>query len=152
MTSSTRIALWAATAATAALVGATTGSLALPAPGDAVKPLRALAAPPQPVPFEVPQNAPPPEPLEEPSSTPSPNAGFASTGVFSAAPTSAVAPHAQTLSGPVTLTYSGTSPALSVADSGTNRALTASITNSKDANSTVYGDTVGSGAGVSGVN
>jgi hypothetical protein len=41
---------------------------------------------------------------------------------------------------------------MSLTDSGTNRALTASITNSKDANSTVYGDTVGAGAGVSGVN
>ncbi len=149
MTSSTRIALWAATAA---LVGATTGSLALAAPDDAVKPLRPLASPPRPAPFEVPQNAPPPVPLEEPSVSASPNAGFATLGVFSAAPSSAVAPNAQTLSGPVTLSYSGTSPALSVTDSGTNRALTASITNSKDANSTVYGDTVGSGAGVSGVN
>ncbi len=149
MTSSTRIALWAATAA---LVGATTGSLASAAPDDAVKPLRPLAAPPRPAPFEIPQNAPPPVPLEEPSATSSPNAGFASTGVFSAGPTPAATSSGQTLTGPVTLTYSGTSPAMSLTDSGTNRALTASITNSKDANSTVYGDTVGSGAGVSGVN
>jgi hypothetical protein len=149
MTSSTRIALWAVTAV---LVGATTGSLALAAPDDAVKPLRPLAAPPPPAPFEVPQNAPPAVPLEEPSSTASPNAGFASTGVFSAAPTPAATSSGQTLTGPVTLTYSGTSPALSLTDSGTNRALTASITNAKDANSTLYGDTVGSGAGVSGVN
>jgi hypothetical protein len=149
MTSATRIALWAATAA---LVGATTGSLALAAPDDALKPLRPLAVPPRPAPFEIPQNSPPPVPLEEPSATSSPNAGFASTGVFSAAPTPAATSGGQTLTGPVTLTYSGTSPAMSLTDSGTNRALTASITNSKDANSTVYGDTVGSGAGVSGVN
>jgi uncharacterized coiled-coil protein SlyX len=149
MSSRTALAVWAATAA---LVGATTGTAAFASPGDAPRPVRPLDVPPRPVPFEVPQNAPPAIPLEEPSVSASPNAGFATLGVFSAAPSPAATSSGQTLTGPVTLTYGGTSPALSLTDSGTNRALTASITNSKDANSTVYGDTVGSGAGVSGVN
>src|ERR1700733_2550021 len=57
-----------------------------------------------------------------------------------------------TLTPPVAITYSGSSNAFSVADSGSGRGLSATLTNSNNSNSAVYGETKGKGAGVKGLN
>jgi hypothetical protein len=67
---------------------------------------------------------------------------------------SALAPAATgtTLTPPVTITYSGSSNAVTINDTGTNRGLSSSLTNTGNSNSAVYGETKGSGAGVKGNN
>jgi hypothetical protein len=57
-----------------------------------------------------------------------------------------------TLSPPVTITYSGSLNAVTITDSGTNRGLSSSLTNTGNNNSAVYGETKGSGAGAKGIN
>jgi hypothetical protein len=57
-----------------------------------------------------------------------------------------------TLSPPVTITYAGSSNAVTINDSGTNRGVSSSLTNSSNSNSALYGETKGKGAGVKGVN
>jgi len=57
-----------------------------------------------------------------------------------------------TLTPPVTITYSGSSNAVTVTDTGTNRGVSSSLKNTGNSNSAVYGETVGSGAGVKGIN
>jgi hypothetical protein len=57
-----------------------------------------------------------------------------------------------TLKRPLTITYGGSSKAVTISDSGTNRGLSASLTNSGNSNSAVYGETKGVGAGVKGIN
>ena len=57
-----------------------------------------------------------------------------------------------TLTPPVTLTYSGTSPTLLVNDSGTNKAVEANITNTSNGVSALFGQTNGGGAGLTGQN
>ncbi len=57
-----------------------------------------------------------------------------------------------TLNPPVTITYGGSSKAVTITDSGTNRGISSSLTNSGNGNSAVYGETRGSGAGVKGIN
>ncbi len=148
----------AALAATAVLLGSAYYIDVSAAPADSPREIAPLPRPPRPALVEPPQSveplqhAAPAIPLEEPSLSGTPNAGFSTTSVFSAAASNTATPNSQSLNGPVTLIYGGSSPAFSLTDSGTNRALTASITSSHDASSTLYGDTVGSGAGVSGVN
>jgi Chaperone of endosialidase len=56
-----------------------------------------------------------------------------------------------TLNPPVTISYGGSSKAVTITDSGTNRGLSSSLTNSGNGNSAVYGETKGSGAGVKGI-
>jgi hypothetical protein len=56
------------------------------------------------------------------------------------------------LTPPVTITYSGSSVALMITDSGTNRGLHSLLTNPGNNNSAVYGDTKGTAAGVKGIN
>lgn len=56
------------------------------------------------------------------------------------------------LTPPVTITYSGNANAVTITDSGTNRGLSSSLTNSGNGTSAVYGETKGAGAGVKGVN
>ncbi len=109
-----------------------------------------LEPPQRPTPFKPPQLESAPIPQEEPTLT-VPNAGFATPSAFNALPATA-APASQMLSGPVTLSYTGTANALSVTQGGTGRGVTASVTNAKNGMSTVYGDTTGSGAGVMGSN
>jgi len=138
MTSSVTKTIWVALA----LSAGTTGYVALA--GEPLEP------PQRPTPFKPPQLESAPIPQEEPTIT-APNAGFATPSAFNALPATA-APASQTLSGPVTLSYSGTANALSVTQGGTGRGVTASVTNAKNGMSTVYGDTTGSGAGVMGSN
>jgi hypothetical protein len=138
MTSSVTKTIWAALA----LSAGTTGYVALA--GEPLEP------PQRPTPFKPPQLESAPIPQEDPTIT-APNAGFATPSAFNALPATA-APASQTLSGPVTLSYSGTANALSVTQGGTGRGVSASVTNSKNGMSTVYGDTTGSGAGVMGSN
>jgi hypothetical protein len=57
-----------------------------------------------------------------------------------------------TLSPPVTITYSGSSSAVTIKDSGTNRGLSSTLSSSGNSNSAVYGETTGKGAGVKGIN
>jgi hypothetical protein len=57
-----------------------------------------------------------------------------------------------TLSPPVTITYSGNSNALTIKDGGSERGLSSTLTNPANSNSAVFGTTLGSGAGVKGVN
>ena len=57
-----------------------------------------------------------------------------------------------TLTPPVTITYSGSSVALTINDSGTNRGLSSLLSNPGNSNSAVYGETQGTAAGVKGVN
>ena len=57
-----------------------------------------------------------------------------------------------TLTPPVTITYSGSSVALTINDSGTNRGLSSLLTNPGNSNSAVYGETQGTAAGVKGIN
>jgi hypothetical protein len=57
-----------------------------------------------------------------------------------------------TLSPPVTITYGGSSNAVTIKDSGTNRGLSSTLSNSGNSNSAVYGETNGTGAGVKGIN
>ena len=52
---------------------------------------------------------------------------------------------------PVTITYSGSSVALSINDSGTNRGLNSLLTNTTNTNSAVFGQTAGVASGVKGV-
>ena len=56
------------------------------------------------------------------------------------------------LTPPVTITYSGSSVALTINDSGTNRGLYSLLTNTTNSNSAVYGETQGTAAGVTGIN
>ena len=147
----------AALAVTAVMVAPATCIEAAAAPADSPSEVAPLASPPvtmppRPATFPPPRHAAPAIPQPEPSPAASPNAGFGSSSVFSAATPDTVTPNAQTLSGPVTLTYSGSSPAFSLTDSGTNRGLTASITNILNPSSVLVGATVGSGAGMNGVN
>jgi hypothetical protein len=109
-----------------------------------------LERPQRPAPFKPPQLQDALIPEEEPTLT-VPNAGFATPSAFNALP-AAASPASQTLSGPVTLSYSGTANAFSVTQGGTGRGVSASVTSSKNSMSTVYGDTTGSGAGVMGSN
>ena len=62
---------------------------------------------------------------------------------------SAVSP-ATTLSPPVTLTYSGSSTAFTITDSGTGRAVQASITDAGSFGIAIYGLTSGTGPAVAG--
>ena len=57
-----------------------------------------------------------------------------------------------TLTPPVTITYSGSSNALTINDSGINRGVSSLLTNTTNSNSAVYGETTGTAAGVKGVN
>jgi hypothetical protein len=57
-----------------------------------------------------------------------------------------------TLSPPVTITYNGTSNALTIKDGGSQRGLSSTLTNPGNSNSAVFGTTAGSGAGVKGIN
>jgi hypothetical protein len=56
-----------------------------------------------------------------------------------------------TLNPPITISYGGSSKAVTITDSGTNRGLSSSLTNTGNGNSAVYGETKGSGAGVKGI-
>ena len=56
-----------------------------------------------------------------------------------------------TLTPPVTITYSGSSVALTINDSGTNRGLNSLLTNTTNTNSAVFGQTAGVASGVKGV-
>ncbi len=125
-----------------ALFAGTTGYVA--AAGEPPEP------PQRPTTFKPPELEEAAIPPEEPTLT-VPHAGFATPSAFNALPTTA-APASQTLSGPVTLSYSGTANAFSVTQGGTGRGVSASITNAKNSMSTLYGDTTGSGAGVMGSN
>jgi uncharacterized coiled-coil protein SlyX len=125
-----------------ALFAGTTGYVA--AAGEPLEP------PQRPTPFKPPQLEDAPIPQDE-STLSVPNAGFATPMAFNAL-RATVAPASQTLSGPVTLSYSGTANAFSVTQGGTGRGVSASVTNAKDGMSSVYGDTTGSGAGVMGSN
>ena len=78
------------------------------------------------------------------------NNGFGTKSAFAAA--SVPFPDSSTLSPPVTLTYSGGSPVLLVNDSGTNKGVESLITNSKNSTSALFGQTNGSGAGLTGYN
>jgi endosialidase-like protein len=74
-----------------------------------------------------------------------------SPGAYRAAAVSAAAT-GTSLTPPITITYSGSSNAVTINDSGTNRGLSSSLTNTGNSNSAVYGETKGSGAGVKGIN
>jgi hypothetical protein len=109
-----------------------------------------LASPTPAVPFIVPQQGPAPIPKEERTFAVV-NAGFSTPSAFSSTSTTPL-PASQTLSGPVTLTYNGSANALSLTQGGTGRGLSASITDANNGLSTLYGDTTGSGAGLTGYN
>ena len=76
--------------------------------------------------------------------------GFATISAFKA-PGSPNA-SGSTLTAPISVTYSGSSPTLLVTDSGTNKGVESLITNSTNSTSALYGSTSGAGAGVSGYN
>jgi Chaperone of endosialidase len=56
------------------------------------------------------------------------------------------------LTPPITITYGGSSNAVTITDGGTNRGLSSLLTNTNNTNSAVYGETMGGGAGVKGIN
>ena len=57
-----------------------------------------------------------------------------------------------TLSAPLTIKYAGSSPALAVTDTGSNKGILSIISNSRNASSALFGQTNGSGAGLTGYN
>ena len=77
------------------------------------------------------------------------NKGFDTGSAFTAAVPS---PDSQTLSAPVTITYSGSSPVFLVNDNGSNKGVESVINNSHNSTSALYGQTNGSGAGLTGYN
>jgi Chaperone of endosialidase len=133
---------WAVSAVLAASVAFGQEPIA-PAPPANLEPL----IPPRPVkefaPPQIPHTAVPAIPDEEVES------GQASSSSVGISPMPAAG---TTLSPPVTITYSGSSNAVTIKDGGTNRGLSSSLTNSSNGNSAVYGATSGSGAGVKGIN
>ena len=106
------LALFGATAAYVAAAGE---------PVEPLEPLEPLEPPQRPTPFKPPQLEDAAIPQEEPTLT-VPHAGFATPSAFNALP-AAAAPASQTLSGPVTLSYSGTANAFSVTQGGTGRGV-----------------------------
>ncbi len=91
-------------------------------------------------------------PPEQPTATTSAtNAGFATTSAFNAG-ISPSATSGSTLTAPISITYSGGSPALFLTDSGTNNGIDSVITNSHNASSALYGSTNGQGAGLTAYN
>lgn len=123
----------------------------------------ALAASPDPIPQAPVSHEPPAIPKTLAAPRKEMNAGLeeeeeeATQPVLAVTPIhslSAVAPAVvgSTLTPPVTITYAGTANAVTINDSGTNRGLSSSLTNVANANSAVYGEAKGSGAGVKGIN
>jgi hypothetical protein len=106
-------------------------------------------APPRPKELTVPQ-------IPHPARAEAPDADYelmqdsASTGSIRSNVSSVLS--GTTLTPPVTITYSGSSNAVTINDSGTNRGLSSSLTNTGNNNSAVYGETKGGGAGVKGIN
>jgi hypothetical protein len=136
------------------LIGATVTAVALlsgalaaadpprPSPGSA--PLPRLARP------KTPQHIAPLIPAAEPNTEASTSTGVAKTSAFAAV--SPGASSGTTLTGPSTLTYSGASAALLVSQSGFGRGVSVSVSNVNSGSSALYGQTSGSGAGLTGYN
>jgi hypothetical protein len=100
---------------------------------------------------KAPTFVPPELPVEEPASVTAPNSGFSAKSAF----TTALASPAETgtpLTLPQSLTYSGASVGFFLTDTGTNKAVEALISNTANPGSAIFGQTNGSGAGVSGYN
>jgi hypothetical protein len=111
-----------------------------------------VTAPERPQRPKVPEHAPPALPAEEANVPASTSSGsFGSVSPF-AAPKSAVVSADTAISPPVTITYSGGSPALTVTQHGVGRGVQASITNSNSGGSALWGETYGSAAGLAGFN
>ena len=68
------------------------------------------------------------------------------------AATAEAATPASNLTPPISITYGGSSNAVTITDGGTNRGLSSLLTNTSNNNSAVYGETMGGGAGVKGIN
>jgi hypothetical protein len=100
---------------------------------------------------KAPRHAPPAVPHDEASVDQSAGAGFGGANPFSASQASGMSPNTA-IAPPVTITYGGTSTALSVSDSGTGTGVSSSLTKASNTNSALNGTTSGSGAGVRGTN
>jgi hypothetical protein len=90
-------------------------------------------------------------PPYEPAVVPTSKAGFDDPAALQARAEIA-APASTTLSPPVTLSYSGSSSVLTIANAGTGQGVQATNSNAKNSNSALWGTTDGTGAGVSGYN
>lgn len=125
------------------------GAMAAESPGMPMD-MRAPARPATPELRSKPKPAPAVEAPElEPMSTGMTNSALSTHSALSATTPS---PESSTLSAPVTISYSGTSPVLQVNNSGTNKGLYSVTSNTSNGSSAIFGQTNGSGAGLTGYN
>lgn len=89
-------------------------------------------------------------PAPEPATATTPNAGFSTQSAF--ADSSVPSSDSSNLSPPVSITYSGSSPVLQINNSGTGKGVYSNTTNTHNASSALFGQTNGSGAGLTGYN
>jgi hypothetical protein len=87
-------------------------------------------------------------PIAEPNGVTNANGGFGVTSPFAAMP----AATGTTLTGPVTLTYSGSSNAFTITNSGSNNGISAVNSSASNNSSALYGEAYGAGAGLTGYN
>jgi len=95
-----------------------------------------------------PEHASPVIPIAEPSVVTNASGGFGVASPFA----STAAATGTTLTGPVTLTYSGSSNAFTITNSGSNNGISAVNSSTGNNSSALYGEAYGAGAGLTGYN